>query len=347
MHFCIFAIKLHKGYSSPIIMSEKAIGRFSFVGICSTLHFLVDGLCVCSLYLLSSHVEISYLLGIFLTYNILAFLTQPLTGTLVDKSHKMHWILLASVVSLSLAVLLLSLVISTTLFRNVWGIFAIASFLGIGNSLFHVWGGKQTVLKTDNDIRALGTFVSTGAFGLSVGMVFFSWTLLYIILLAICLLSLAYLKLDFSTSGQPAVTTPPTDERLSFTQAFVCFSIVSLMLIVMLRSLIGELFSSGIVKNPTIILALGAVAMFGKMAGGWLCKYMGLVPASILMVVGVVVCLLFKGSSETVLFMGLFLINCTMPVTLYLANVLLRGKEGYAFGLLAASLIPGYLLSTL
>jgi hypothetical protein len=45
------------------------------------------------------------------------------------------------------------------------------------------------------------------------------------------------------------------------------------------------------------------------------------------------------------LFVGLFAINCTMPVTLYLANVVLLGKEGLAFGLLAAALVPGYLFA--
>ena len=328
-------------------MSEKSSFRYHFIGICSILHFLVDGLCVCSLYLLSSHLEMPYLLGIFLTYNILAFLTQPLTGALVDKSHRMHWILLASVFFLTIAVLLVSLTISTSFFQNTWGMFTVASFLGIGNSLFHVWGGKQMVMKTDNDIRALGTFVSTGAFGLAVGMVFYSWTLLYIILLAICLLALTYLRLDLPQTVQSTTVTPPEIKQPTFTKAFICFSILSIMLIVMLRSLIGELFSSGIVKNPSIILVLGAVAMLGKMAGGWFCKFIGLVTASILMVLGVVVCLLFRDRSEEVLYVGLFIINCTMPITLYLANVLLRGKEGYAFGLLAASLIPGYLLSTL
>jgi hypothetical protein len=37
--------------------------------------------------------------------------------------------------------------------------------------------------------------------------------------------------------------------------------------------------------------------------------------------------------------------NCTMPVTLFLANDVLPGREGLAFGLLAAALIPGYLLA--
>jgi len=40
----------------------------------------------------------------------------------------------------------------------------------------------------------------------------------------------------------------------------------------------------------------------------------------------------------------LFAANCTMPVTLYLTNVVLPKQEGLAFGLLAAALIPGYLL---
>ena len=42
---------------------------------------------------------------------------------------------------------------------------------------------------------------------------------------------------------------------------------------------------------------------------------------------------------------GIFLMNTTMPVTLYLANDVLPGREGLAFGLLAAALIPGYLLA--
>ena len=37
--------------------------------------------------------------------------------------------------------------------------------------------------------------------------------------------------------------------------------------------------------------------------------------------------------------------NCTMPVTLFLANDVLAGREGLAFGLLAAALIPGYLMA--
>ena len=43
--------------------------------------------------------------------------------------------------------------------------------------------------------------------------------------------------------------------------------------------------------------------------------------------------------------LGVFLMNCTMPVTLYLANEVLKQREGLAFGLLAAALIPGWWLA--
>ncbi len=333
--------------SHTTTMQAKTTHRYRFISICSILHFLVDGLCVCSLYLLSSHLSMPHLIAIFLTYNILAFLSQPLTGILADRSHHRHWLLLSSVLFLTIAVLLTSIVINTDMFRSTAGMLAVATTLGIGNSLFHVWGGKQTVLKTANDIRALGVFVSTGAFGLSVGMVFCSWALLFTLLLSICALSLVYLQIEKPTQTEEEVTVTERDSKHSFTLPFIWFSMIALMLIVMLRSMIGEVFSSGIVKSPAIVLLLGAVAMAGKMAGGWMCKYMGIIPAMIVVAIVVVVCLIWRDCAEAILFVGIFTINLTMPVTLYLANILLRGKEGLAFGLLAAALIPGYLLVVL
>jgi hypothetical protein len=47
------------------------------------------------------------------------------------------------------------------------------------------------------------------------------------------------------------------------------------------------------------------------------------------------------------IFVGLFAINCTMPLTLYWAEKLMPGREGFAFGLLAASLMPPYIFSVM
>ena len=85
--------------------------------------------------------------------------------------------------------------------------------------------------------------------------------------------------------------------------------------------------------------------MLGKMAGGWIARWMGILRSLAVVLAGVALCILFRGDSVTVLLMGIFLMNCTMPVTLFLANDVLPGREGLAFGLLAAALIPGYLMA--
>ena len=310
--------------------------------LCSVLHLLVDGLCVCCLYLMASSLSVSHLVGIFLTYNVLAFLTQPLTGLWADRMERKHWMLLASVLLLTMAVLATSIVITYRLAG--FGVMVVAILLGMGNSLFHVWGGKQVAVRTGNDMRALGIFVSTGAFGLSLGVVFFSWFLLYAALLSICLLSTAYVHFDFKTETEAAINKAAYRR---FSSIFVWLSLIVLMLVVMLRSLVGETFTGEIPRSSGLVLLIGSLSMLGKMAGGWLARQLGIVRMLVLVVFLVAVCLVFRSQGIVVLLVGLFAVNTTMPVTLYLANVVLPKREGLAFGLLAAALIPGYLLATI
>ena len=79
--------------------------RWHLVGIGALLHFLVDGLCLCCLYLIAFPFSLPRLAGIFVVYNVLAFLTQPLTGLLADRMHDRQWMLLAAVVLLLAAVM--------------------------------------------------------------------------------------------------------------------------------------------------------------------------------------------------------------------------------------------------
>ncbi|UKK67289.1 hypothetical protein L6466_00670 [Prevotella communis] len=308
--------------------------------LCSVLHLLVDGLCVCCLYLIASSFSALHLVGIFLTYNILAFLTQPLTGLWADCMKRRHWMLLASVLLLTVAVLATSIVISFRL--STVGMMVVPILLGMGNSLFHVWGGKQVAVTTGNDMRALGAFVSTGAFGLALGIVFFSWPLLYTVLLTICVLSTAYVHLDLK-AGISAINSQEAECR--FCKLFIWMSLLVLMLVVMLRSFVGETFSGEMSRTSSMVLLIGLLSMLGKMAGGWLAHHLGIVRMLALVIVLVLVCLVFRSQEMVIALVGLFAVNCTMPVTLYLANVVLPKREGLAFGLLAAALIPGYLLA--
>ena len=93
------------------------------------------------------------------------------------------------------------------------------------------------------------------------------------------------------------------------------------------------------------VLMIGALSMLGKMVGGWIARWMGIVKMIVLVLLVLAACFFFRNQGTMVLLAALFAVNCTMPVTLYLINVVLPGKEGLAFGLLAAALIPGYLLA--
>jgi hypothetical protein len=152
------------------------------------------------------------MLAFFLTYNILAFMTQPLTGWWVDHLYQKQAALRIATSLLATAIILL---IAATLW---WGLnscskIAVAILLGMGNSMFHVWGGKLTAILTDSDIRALGIFVSTGDLGLTIGVLYASWWLLLVMLLLIILLGIIHPRTstpmaDFSSPPPAALRCP-------------------------------------------------------------------------------------------------------------------------------------------
>ena len=148
-------------------------------------------------------------------------------------------------------------------------------------------------------------------------------------------------------TAKPIDTTEVDIESKVYSKPLVWAVLILIMLIVAGRSFAGESFTKVIDKTPMVVLLIGALTMMGKMAGGWLVKWMGMVTSIILLLVGVTICIAAKGSHIGIALAGLFMVNCTRPITLYWANVMLKGREGLAFGLLAASLIPGYLIVTL
>lgn len=313
----------------------------------SILHFLVDGLCVCCLYLMVSSESMAFMTGVFLTYNVLAFMSQPLTGMCADSSRLRRWLLPAAAISLTLAVLLAA-------WRHDAGemippyktMLTVATLLGIGNSCFHVWGGKLTAVRTGNDMRALGVFVSTGAMGLSVGLVFCSWPLLLTLLMLMGMMTMVYWLFGSKNETTSEQRTANSEPRTSLNSKILLWSaMVALVAFVMFRSYVGEIFTHGVSKTHTLVLMIGATSMMGKMAGGWLAQSIGIVGSLAVALLAVAVCYIGRNYSVTIFLAGLFAINLTMPVTLYLANVALKGREGLAFGLLAAALIPGYLIA--
>ena len=324
-----------------IVVSIQKRVTVTLTGLAAALHFMVDCLCLCCLYLVTA--GFTELIRYFVVYNVLAFLTQPLTGMMADRIRQRHWLLLASVILLVLATLLSS--VSWSVYSSAFLLMTISVLLGLGNSLFHVWGGKETAVNTGNDIRALGVFVSTGAFGLAVGTVLVSWSLLYSLLMGISIVALLYLRID--TRRLHSKADAGVSAAKEYSKLLVGGIVILVMLIVAARSYIGQSFSGNQTKTVLMVIVFGAVTMLGKMAGGWMVKWMGMIAAIILMLAGIAICFVFRDANVGFVLAGLFAVNLTMPVTLYWANRMMKGREGLAFGLLAAALIPGYLIAIL
>ena len=393
------------------------------LALASTMHFLVDGVCASCLFLLAGILTDAPAGVAILTYNVVAFMTQPITGWLTDcQGARRDRILRAAVAFLAAAVVMAAM--TTVALGNAsplaaaWPLadssspladpsspltdasplasalsavsfVAVAVVIGAGNSLFHVWGGKQTAVETDNDMRPLGIFVATGGMGLVIGILFHSWPLLAT-LLALLLATAAFqLRRNAATaavspvastspavsvavspspvaSTSPAVSPSPASPSSSavspspashtsspeaavsgvaLISAFPLLGLAAIMAVVLLRSYFGETFTHGFDKDAALTLAIAATATLGKAGGGWLARWLGLVPMALLLAVGIAASAMLRQGSVPAMLAGIFLINTTMPITLWMANRLLPGREGLAFGLLAAVLVPGYLLA--
>lgn len=321
------------------------------ISLATLLHFLVDGLCACCLYLMVQPKTMSELAGLFLTYNLLAFTTQPLTGWWTDRLRRLHWALLLAIALLTAAVILLMIVQFSPEGTTKWQTpccWLVAILLGLGNSFFHVWGGKTTVLVAGNDMRALGIFVSTGAVGLVVGVTYARWWLAAGMLLLIALIGAFVIRIPvINTKHVQGKVFRLNTNHLQLPKTGEIW-LIPILLFVLIRSFVGESLPSNLEKDSTMLFLLAGTAMIGKAGGGWVARRWG-VATSIVACVGVAVaCLLWAISGTNRLlpvFIGVLTINFTMPMTLYLANRVLPGREGLAFGLLAAVLVPGYMLA--
>ncbi len=284
---------------------------------------------------------------------------------LADSHRFLPMLLPLAVIFLAIAVALASLLLANTFHTSYPSPFTtliIALPLGVGNSLFHVWGGKTVAVATNNDPRALGLFVSTGAFGLAVGMVLHTWWVLYLFLGLIAIISsrpTPYPSLvgrgeNTHSAGNTGVQrncTPPYkggaggESAGGWSTVFPWAILLLLMGFVLFRSFLGETLTTGLSKSNAMVLLIGGVAMLGKALGGWAAHGFGLFTTFVLAIAGAVACSLLKGAVPWLWLPGLLCINGTMAATLCWANGLMPGREGLAFGLLAAALMPGYMLA--
>lgn len=320
----------------------------------TALHFTVDALCACCVFMMSPLLGTVGAAVCFVLYNVLAFMTQPFVGLWLDSRGAGPKSFVAAVVLLLGGALctIVGLMPSGAAHHilMVVGLFLGVVLIGMGNSLFHVAGGRVVTLRSGNDLRHLGVFVSSGAVGLVVGAKLGSMVGLTAIAAMLVLLLWALL----ATEGPRAVVAPCAPsvgaEGHSVASAVPASSgstvplILSLLLVVFMRSWFGKVVPPSVEGFAPFAVVVALLAFAGKAGGGFVARRMGVERTLIVLLLTAAGCFLLTAYSWLWWMAMVLLINGTMALTLHLANRLLPGREGLAFGLLAGVLFPGYLL---
>ncbi len=302
--------------------------------IFSIMHALVDGICAATMLGQLAPLFPSDIAVLVLLYNLLAFSTQGLTGLLVDKVGRHR----------ALTVLSAALVVSGLLFPANLGWHALfkTALVGLGNSLFHVAAGAKVIKNAPKKAWPLGVFVGPGALGLTLGTLFPWLGGWFAIALSAACVALCLLKAPEPepSAAEPVIRFAEKEDMLKRV----------LLSAALLFCVFSRAFGGRAVSFPwkngallTIVLTLSVVA--GKMLGGVLCDRLGAFKLSAVSVPAAALLMLFCSQWMLPSLLGQFLLNLSMPVTLWLLCVLIPDSPGFAFGLAASCLYPGSLFA--
>ncbi len=281
-------------------------------------HFAVDFFC--AWLLLGRLSGTAHWIDLALVYNFCAFALQMPLGVLADRLGRNR----------IFAALGAGLVLLAALPVSFW---YTAILSGLGNALYHVGGGRETLL-THRSYRGVGLFVAPGAVGIFLGGALRGVS--YAGILGGLLLGLCGLWLLIQCKEEipsPRQTKRPSGKDLGILGV--------LFAIVLLRSLVGLTMANPWKTGAWV--AVGAVlAAAGKAAGGlaadrfspkWAGAISGLLAAVLFLFPGVPILGVLAG----------FMFNMSMPITLRESAALLPGGEGFVFGLLTFALFLGFL----
>lgn len=283
-------------------------------------HLLVDGLCAATVFgKLSGAGNLPMLI---LVYNTLAFSTQCLVGLAADRLQRDR---IAAAVSMACIVLGYLLPVPGWLR---------VALIGLGNSAFHVAGGRMTLLQNGGRAWPLGVFVAPGAIGLTLGTIWPRLGLVFAIFLTVC----AILSLLLPEADEGA--EPPRESTSLLVP-------ILLTLAVAVRAVGGSAVAFPWKTGAAAALLLTGFVFVGKLLGGFLADRIGAKRTAWVSILPAAILIAFCAAWAVPSLLGQLALNLTMPVTLWLIWRAMPDAPGLAFGLTASALWPGMIAGQL
>ena len=277
-----------------------------------------------------------------LTYNFLAFAGQLPAGIILDRLTSKGYRAAGGAASAGCLLCLIALAAGMDSY-------ALTITAGVGNALFHVGSGAEILETYKGRAAESGIFVSTGALGIYAGSVIPVINLIFILSGAILFFLLVY-SIILTLSKNEEVPADRLEyqskvrsrKRGAVSPVQETISVFCLILVVVLRSFEGSIFTFSWNSGLLTGIALTGAVFLGKMLRGFASDFFGSYKTA---AISLAISAFLLGMSDRMGagFAGVLLFNMTMPVTLISLYRKFPGYPGTSFGLLTFALYLGVL----
>ena len=258
-----------------------------------------------------------------LTYQLLAFATQPIVGLIIDRHHRARAGVILSLLATAVGLLARSISPSLTIL-----------LAGFGSAAFHVSAGSIVAVTAKKSIVPFGWFTAPGVVGLALGgtLALNIPTDNYILaaLVAIALVLHLLLPPQSSLESQP---NRPESSELAIPLAGKESIGLLLLGAIAVRSLVWNLVDAVHQSDRQILLYLALAAGAGKIAGGILADRCGWRQWGTIALLGAAICLNYGSQRQELLLLGVALLQSVTPLALAATISLCPGLPATGSGL--------------
>lgn len=303
------------------MIKKRSLAIYSFS------HFCVDFCCFYILYAgMSARDGVGLTTAlVFLFYNLLAFGTQFLFGSVCDAYPRFPAGILGCALVAAGAVL------------AVMGVRLLSvGMCALGNAMFHSAGGIDSLVYSNGKLARSGIFVACGAPGVALGAI--SGAARTGAWLPLCMLAVCALLLGIFVRPPVGVkaAVPRAASQLG-TSAVLALALGAIAV----RAFVGFALPSDWKNGAALVVAGAVCACAGKALGGIAADRFGARTVGCAALAVSAPLLLFGGSTAWVALAGTLIFNFTMPINLCAVYAKLPDNPGLAFGLTTLALLCG------